>query len=441
MKGSSQAARWLASSKSFWAQPRVRDFSTNTVWALTAYVTMVGIEKLIVMPFLGRQLSETAFGVLVLGRNTATVFASGLFAGLHNLLLRRNQEWQGSEKACAVRGAALLGASLAMAELVFLLLVLLARGEAGWLRAHATVVAAFAVWGVASVLNHLWQTYWRMQFRLAIFYGLQIFNGLALLLVVPCYWLAGETGIYWGWIVAGLAPLFATWLASRAEADWQGGARYLSWAELGRMLREMWVFVWGVIGQSLFQNLDRFIIGGLLGAAAVSTYFKVTNTAYLVVVPVEPLSGVLLSMVAQERVSQQTMTHLRRLHALMLVVIAGVVILGTLLGRPLTDLLYGAGTFASGSRLYWIVLAGGAFAIVSILLRGMLIVYVPARWIVWHDTLSLLVLAASSGLLTWLYGLTGTAAAVTLALAFRALLSEAVVWLAVYRKLESATQA
>ena len=105
------------------------------------------------------------------------------------------------------------------------------------------------------------------------------------------------------------------------------------------------------------------------------------------------------------------------------------------MGQPLTDLLYGAGTFAAGSQLFWIVLAGGAFAVVSILLRGMLIVYVPTRWIVWHDTLSLVLLAVSSGLLTWLYGLTGTASGVTFALAFRALLSEAVVWLAVRRRL------
>ncbi len=435
MNSGSPTAAWLADGKAFLTHPQVRDFSANTVWALTAYVTMVGIEKLLVMPLLGRHLSEAAFGMLLLGRNTATVLASGLFAGLHNLLLRRNQEWHGAEKARAVRGAALLGAALAMAELVILLLVLLGRGQAEWLREHAPVVAAFAIWGVASVLNHIWQTYWRMRFRLALFYSLQIFNGLALLLIVPLYWLGGDAGIYWGWGAAGLVPLLVTWLATFFDADWQGGAPYLNLPEVRRMLREMWVFVWGVVGQSLFQNLDRFIIGWLLGAGAVSVYFKVTNTAYLVVVPVEPLSGVLLSMVAQERIGEQTLAHLRRLHFLMLAVIAGVMLLGALLGQPLTDLLYGAGTFAAGSQLFWIVLAGGAFAVVSILLRGMLIVYVPTRWIVWHDTLSLVLLAVSSGLLTWLYGLTGTASGVTLALAFRALLSEAVVWLAVRRRL------
>jgi O-antigen/teichoic acid export membrane protein len=259
-----------------------------------------------------------------------------------------------------------------------------------------------------------------------------------LLLIVPLYWLSGETGIYWGWVAAGVVPLLGTWLAAFSDADWIRGPDTFKLTEALRLLREMWVFVWGVVGQSLFQNLDRFIIGGLLGAAAVSGYFKVVNTAYLVVVPVEPLSGILLSMVAQERVGEHTLAHLRRLHCVMMVLIAGVMLLGVLLGQPLTDLLYGAGTFAAGSQLYWIVLAGGAFAVISILLRGMLIVYVPTAWIIWHDTLSLIVLGAGCSLLTWLYGLTGAASGVALALAFRAALSETVVWLAVRRQLRVA---
>jgi O-antigen/teichoic acid export membrane protein len=436
MKRGRPTSQWLAACKAFLAQQHVRDFSVNTVWAMTAYVTMVGIEKLLVMPFLGRHLSEAAFGTLLLGRNTATVLSSGLFAGLHNLLLRRNQEWQSGEKVCAVRGAALLGAAMALAVVAILLLVLFVRGKAEWLWEHAPVVAAFATWGVASVLTHLWQTYWRMQFRLAIFYSLQIFNGLSLLLIVPLYWLGGDAGIYWGWVAAGVVPLLVTWLTSFFDKSWQGHGRYLNLTEVRRMSREMWVFVWGVVGQSLFQNLDRFIIGWLLGAAAVGGYFKVTNTAYLVVVPVEPLSGVLLSMVAQERVGVQTLVHLRRLHILLLAIVTGVLLLGALLGQPLTDLLYGAGTFATGRHLYWIVLIGGAFAVVSILLRGLLVVYVPTRWIVWHDTLSLIVLAIAGILLTWFYGLSGAACAVALGLAVRALLSEAVVWLAVRRRLQ-----
>jgi O-antigen/teichoic acid export membrane protein len=427
--------RWIASTKAFAAHTHVREFSANTLWAMTAYGTMVGIEKLILMPFLGRHLSEAAFGMLLLERNAATVLSSGLFAGLHNLLLRRNQEWLGPEKAVAVRSAALLGSLLAAASFFLLLAILFLRQETGWLQTQAATIAAFAVWGMAGVINNIWQTYWRMRFCLPLFYGLQIFNGLALLLIIPFYLVGGETGIYWGWVAAGIVPLLVTWVVARRDRDWRG--ERISWliAEVKLMLRQMWVFVWGVVGQGLLQNLDRFIIGWLLGAAAVGAYFKVTNTAYMIVVPVEPLSGVVLSMVAQEQVGRQTLAHLRRLHVFMLAIIVGVTVLGILFGQPLTDLLYGAGTFASGSRLYWIILAGCICGIVSILLRGMLIVYAPAHWIVWHDTLSLLVLLIAGVGLTWWYGVIGTAAAVALTLAFRSLMSETVVWLAIRQKL------
>jgi O-antigen/teichoic acid export membrane protein len=258
-----------------------------------------------------------------------------------------------------------------------------------------------------------------------------------LLLIIPCYWLGGEPGIYWGWAVAGVLPLLLTWIVAAADGEWRRGRLLGDVNELRQMLREMWVFVWGVVGQALLQNLDRFIIAWLLGAAAVGAYFKVTNTAYLIVVPVEPLAGLLLSMVAQEQLGRRTLRQLQYLHRFMLIIIGGVLLLGVVLGQPLTDLLYGVGTFAAGARLYWLVLAGCACAIVSILLRGLVIVYVPLRWIIWHDTLSLLALAVSSVVLTWRYGLAGAAMAVLAGLALRALLSEAVVWLTVRRKLRT----
>lgn len=431
--GSVLLTRCYAQAKAFATHQQVRAVSGNMLWAFSAYAVMVAVEKLVLMPYLGRRLSEAAFGTLLLGRNTATVLSSGLFAGLHNLLLRRNQEWQGAAKAVAVRNAAWLGALLAGVELLLVVLVLGLHQGVAELWQQAASIAAFGVWGVVNTVNYLWQTYWRMQFRMPLFYALQVFNGVALLLVIPLFWLGGVAGIYWGWVLAAVVPWLVTWVAARRDADWRAKTAHRKAGEMRQMLHQMWVFVWGVIGQGLLQSLDRFIIGWLLGAAAVSAYFKVTNTAYMIVVPVEPLSGLLLSMVAQEQLGRQTLRHLRRLHHFMLVIIAGVLCLGALLGQPLTDWLYGAGTFAAGSQLYWIILAGSACAIVSILLRGMLIVYVPAPWIVWHDTLSLVVLAAAGLILTHLYGLTGAASAVALALAIRALLSEAVVWLAVRR--------
>ena len=146
---------WLGRLRAFAAHAEVREFSANTIWALAAYGVMVGVEKLVVMPYLGRHLDEAAFGLLLLARNTATVLASGLFAGLHNLLLRRNQEWPGPAKAVAVRSAAVLGGGLALVELLVVLAVLAWRGG---LAARAALLAAFAVWGLANVVNNLWQT-------------------------------------------------------------------------------------------------------------------------------------------------------------------------------------------------------------------------------------------------------------------------------------------
>ena len=393
---------------------------------MAAFSVAIVVEKLVLMPYLGRRMSAAAFGELLLIRNLVLVLASGVFAGLHNLLLRRNLDWSGAEKAVAVRSAALLGAGVTTAAL-FIALLAVAIRQPDWLQQNYLKVLAFGISGVANTLYFLLQTYWRMQFRMRLFYALQAANGLALLLVIPGYQWRGETGAYAGWLLAGICSLGLTLALAWRETEWRVGY-LIDRAIATSMLWQMWVFVWGVVGQALLQNMDRFVIGSLMGAAAVATYFKVTNTAYMILVPVEPLSGLLLSMVAQQKMDADTIAHWRKLNGLIVMVMSGAFVGGALLGPKLTDVLYGAGTYAAHPQLFWIVLAGCALAIVSILLRGMLIVYAQPAWLVGHDTATILFLfIVSIPLVSW-QGLLGAALAVAATLVFRAVLSELVIF-------------
>ena len=412
--------------KKFFAESATKEFVTNTVLAMAAFSVAIVVEKLVLMPYLGQRMSATAFGELLLIRNLVLVLASGVFAGLHNLLLRRNLDWSGAEKTLAVRSAALLGAVVTTTALLSVLLVVFIR-QPDWLRQNYLKVLAFGFSGIANTLYFLLQTYWRMQFRMRLFYALQAANGLALLLVIPCYQWQGETGAYLGWLLAGICSLGLTLALAWGETEWQAG-NLIDQAIVHSLLRQMWVFVWGVIGQALLQNMDRFVIGSLMGAAAVATYFKVTSTAYMILVPVEPLSGLLLSMVAQQKLGADTNSYWRKLHRLMAVVMFGAFIGGAWLGPKLTDVLYGAGTYAAHPQLFWIVLAGCTLAIVSSLLRGMLIVYVKSIWLVGHDTATILFLFIVSIPLIFWQGLQGAALAVAASLAFRAVLSELVIF-------------
>jgi O-antigen/teichoic acid export membrane protein len=412
--------------KKLFAEGAAREFVTNTVLAMAAFSVAIVIEKLVLMPYLGQRMSASAFGELLLIRNWVLVLASGVFAGLHNLLLRRNLDWVGVEKASAVRSAALLGAAVTTLALLIAFLAVAIR-QPEWLRQNYFKVLAFGISGITNTVYFLLQTYWRMQFRMRLFYALQATNGLALLLVIPGYRWKGEIGAYAGWLLAGMCSLVITLVLARCEVEWRAG-HFMDRTIAHSMLQQMWVFVWGVIGQALLQNMDRFVIGSLMGAAAVATYFKATNTAYMVLVPVEPLSGLLLSMVAQQKMDDDTMAHWRKLHGLMFVVMGGAFAGGALLGPKLTDVLYGAGTYSAHSQLFWMVLVGCTLAIVSTLLRGMLIVYVQPKWLVGHDTATILFLLVVSIPLIFWQGLFGAALAVAVTLGFRAVLSELVIF-------------
>ncbi|NOT62159.1 MAG: hypothetical protein HOP19_18255, partial [Acidobacteria bacterium] len=330
---------------------------------MTAFGLAIGVEKLVLMPYLGQRMSAAAFGELLLIRNSVLVLASGVFAGLHNLLLRRNLDWTGAEKVRAVRSAALLGAGVTSLMLSIALMAVASR-HLGWLQQNYLKVGVFGLCGITNTVYFLLQTYWRMQFQMRLFYGMQAANGLALLLVIPFHQWGGELGAYSGWLLANLCSLGFTLVFIWREATWHVG-QWIDRITVSFMFRQMWVFVWGVIGQALLQTTDRFVIGALLGTAAVAMYFKVTNIAYIVQVPVEPISGLLLSMIAQQRMDEFTWEHWRKLHRLIGLVMICALVGGAWLGLKMTDFLYGAGTYAAHPQLFWLVLTGSVAAIVS----------------------------------------------------------------------------
>lgn len=414
--------------------PRAREFSVNALTTFAVYAVGVAVEKLLVTPYLARQLDDATFGTLLLWRNAAAVLAGGLYSGIYNLLLRQNSELKEQDKPAAVFSATVVSVVLSLLVAALMLLVISTQAGVGFIRQNWLPLCAFGVWGTATTATYVLQTYWRMQFRLRVFNALQLFIGIMLLMVIPLHAWGGLAGVYWGWAAAGLIPLLLCltfgWraIAGKGTRLWDGAAAW-------QTLQEMWIFVWGTTSATLLQNTDRFIIGWLLGAAAVSPYFKATSAAYMIVVPVEPLAGLILSMAAQERMGPATIRNLRRLNVLIVALIVGLILCGALFGRVVTDLLYGAGTFAAGRSLYFIILFGCAFSLVSNLLRGMLILHAPMRWILWHDTASVILLASLSVPLVLFFGLLGAALAVALTLLLRAVLSEAVIWLAVRRHL------
>ena len=413
-----------------------QDFSLNLMFTLAAYAAGVAAEKLIVIPYLARNLDGSSFGGLLLGRNATLILAGGLVSGIYNLLLRQNRDWEGAAKAVAVRSAGILGLMLSGVVTTLALLALAVRNGPGFLQEHALPIFAFVVWGGANTLTVILQTYWRMHFRIPFFSLMQLVAGSGLIVVVPFHLWLGLPGVYWGLIAAGVGPLLLTLIIGYRETAGQAAPLWRA-AEAWEMCRRMWVFVWGAASLSLLQNTDRFVIGYLLGTAAVGSYFKSTNVAYLIVVLVEPVAGLVLSMASQERIGERTIRQLRLLHVLIAAGMLGSLAIGVVLGRPLTDLLYGAGAFESGKPLYWIILAGSSCSVVSILLRGLLIVHVAPVWIVWIDTISVLFITVSTFILVKLYGLMGAAVAVALSMVLRAAMSEVAVRLTITKSRKS----
>lgn len=418
---------------------RAQEFSLNALLTLAVYAAAMAAEKLIVTPYLARRLDDATFGAFLLGRNATLVISGGIYSGIYNLLLRHNLEWEQDEKATVVVTAGALSLFLSVGASTLTLLTIWAHGGASLIRENWLPFCAFSVWGGATTFTYVLQTYWRMKFRMVAFNLLQLFIGFCALFVLPFFVWDGMRGLYFGLMAAGVVPLIAT-LALVVRETIDSPARLWRTTEAAEILRRMWVFVWGTVTLSLLQYLDRFVIGWLLGSSAVGFYFKATSAAYLITVPVEPLAGLILSMAAQGALGEQTGKFLRWLHLLILAMMGGLCLVGLVFGPAITDWLYGVGTYRAGRMLYLIILFGCSLSIISTLLRGMLIVHAPTRWIVAHDTVGLIFLTTACLILVSSYGLIGAAAAVALTMVVRAVMSEMTIRLT-WRRRHAASKA
>lgn len=387
----------------------------QTLYAFATSTVAVGVERLLVYPYIVRHFGYEDFGRLILAIYWVMLVAGSVSTGIATVLLRRIPDYSEEEAAGSLRSGIGVG-TLATAGLLSLLMI------PGRLRvlsddpAFFPLFSVLIIYGLAVCAGSVANTWFRARLQIGTYYVLQALLGVSTLFVIPAARVVGQAALPLGYIAGAVISLnISIWLIPRWV--WQERSTYS-----GRT-----VFWEGaqITAASLLSLLlvtaDKTLVGWYGGSEGVGLYFAVYTVVQMFLFPAEVFAGVLLPHLATKRLSELVVTKERFI--VLAGLLAGLVLLaGWMAGPWLVDTLYGDGAAARSSLLFTILLLGTTASIVGTLFRPVVVVRCPPRLMIVINGVSLLALASLGPFFGRAYGLIGVAAASVVATAVRSLL-------------------
>lgn len=417
------AASKLMEQAEFWHRllPTLSEIAGQSGLSIASLAITMGIEQLIIIPFLVRVLDESLFGSFVLVRNGSLLIANLVCVGISTVILREHAKHEGAEKSILLITGLVFNLALMGLFSVVLWGSSATLGDIFGDPSIAHLVPPFALFGLIYSTAVVLQTHYRVHMRLSIFYALKTSLGLGYLLVIPFFYLLSVNGIAWGYMGSVSIGLLVTlYLVRHLLAN-----RPLFRREYASIVaRDMLPLSLGVLMLTLMRSADKYIIGLYLDTSAVTYYFTSTSVAYMLLIPLEGISQALLPRIA----TRSSIADYRRQDLVRLLIVAvggaqlAVLAGGAILGPYVTNLLYGAGTFEAGKTLYYILLTGVTFAAAYIILRNFITIYFSPLANMWAITGPLILNLVLSLGLGRSFGVTGIAIGTALALIFRGVL-------------------
>ena len=358
---------------------RHRDLLTigrHSVYAILATTTLLVAEKLVVYPFLVREAGYETFGTLLLSRYWVGLPATLITVGLYSSLLRKYGKSSRMELrqlfiASGIIATVFLGGAFAVSAFGGDMLRSLSGSSL-----TIAYIQQFLLLGWISALVAIMLTRFRAAKQLGWFYSLQALMGALCVLVIPIFLLFGPAFIPAGFVfAAALTGLVAAVILGPKIVS----PSRLSARSFRALLRDLWPLGLAPSLLNLSRVLDKLIVGSFLGVVATGHYFALTSVALLPIIPVESLAGVLLAHLVGKDKSPLTDVQNKKAALLFSATVSvGILFAGLVVGKPVTNWLYGQGTFEIAPFVFYAVLAGAAVSTAGILFTPFLIMYHPS---------------------------------------------------------------
>jgi O-antigen/teichoic acid export membrane protein len=330
---------------------RLKRIAGYNLYYIVAVIILYGTDKLIINPFLVRNLLKAEFGVFLIIMTICNVLITALSGGINAVIIREHAKVK--NKINLYNVGISLTLTLSSTIIVILLFLFPFVAKILNLENYNTFLYPLMIYTIFLSLRETYITFRRIDLQFKFVSIQNIILGFLYLMIIPLFYLLDRNGIGSGYLLASLISLI---IVSNKRTFPKFHLFIKEVQILKIFLKYGPFFMMGSFFTLLMRLVDRFFIAYYINTEQVTVYFTAASTIAILTFPFSQIGSILLPIISnKKKISEFKKSDIKKL--LILSFLTGFVILssGLLFGELIITILYGA-QFYNLSKYCFIIL-------------------------------------------------------------------------------------
>ena len=406
----------------------VQDFVNYNLYYFFATFLLVGIQKLVIFPFIANKLGAEQFGSFILFMTIINIIIVVIPGCFNLVIIRIHSQYETKQKINLIKSGLLLNfiLSIFIGVLFFFIFPFFAKLfkidpiYKIFLFPLAIYIVIYNIREAFLVLKRI-----DLKFKEIAIYN--IIFALLFLLIIPFYYIFNVKGISLGYVLtATIATLI---LLPRTINILKGKISK-------KLLRQFYKFspsfAFVAVLELLLIASSRYIISFYKDPTQVAYFFAATSIVQILIFPFAQIRTILLPFISQKKSLKEF--KLKEIKAILFTSLGvGLLmfVIGMTFGKFIITSLYGADYYTHSKTVLFIILLGYIFNIFKIYLKNFIIVFFKRSVLIINVSIMLLINIIINILFVPEYGINASAAGLSISL-----IISAIMWYVVFvRKL------
>ena len=397
----------------------VQDFVNYNLYYFIATFLLVGIQKLVIFPFIANKFGAEQFGSFVLFMTIINIIIVVIPGCINLVIIRVHSQYEKGQKFGLSKSGLLLNFILSISigilfVIIFPLFAKLFKIDP----IYKIFLFPLAIYIVIYNIREAFLVLKRIDLKFKEIAIYNIIFALLFLLIIPLYYIFREKGISLGYVlivtIATLILLPKTINILKGEIS-------------SNFLKQFYKFSPSFAFVSILELLliasSRYIISFYKDPTQVAYFFAATSIVQVLIFPFAQIRTILLPFISQKKSLKEF--KLKEIKAILFTSLGVgflMFIIGMIFGKFVITSLYGADYYTHSKTALFIILIGYIFNIFKIYLKNFIIVFFTRSVLIWNVVIMLSINVIINIIFVTKYGINASAVGLSISLIISAIM-------------------
>ena len=366
----------------------VKNFINYNLYYFFATFLLVGIQKLVIFPFIANKLGAEQFGSFVLFMTIINIIIVVIPGCINLVIIRAHSQYDKYQKFSLIKSGLLLNFILSIfIGILFFFVFPLFANLFKINSIYKIFLLPLAIYIVIYNIRESFLVLKRIQLKFKEIAIYNIIFAILFLLIIPLYYVFREKGISLGYVL--IATIATLVLLPKTINILKGK---ISSNFLKQFYKFSPSFAFISILELLLIASSRYIISFYKDPTQVAYFFAATSIVQILIFPFAQIRTILLTFISQKKnIEDFRVKDIKIIFCLSLIIGFLLLIIGFIFAKPVIGKLYGVVYYEHSRVALTILLIGQIFFILKMYLNNFIIIYFKRKTLNWNFTIMFLI--------------------------------------------------